>query len=144
PAGARARAPRRGHSWRHLGHAGAGGSARPAIAAMNRAAWSSSIDWWRPTSATVAVDAVDARPVRTPAGPVDARVPFWALMAFTFILIISPQTIFKGLAPLRLAFVSVVVAVVAYVLHRLMHGLPVLVFSRELQIAENTRTGRPC
>jgi O-antigen ligase len=65
----------------------------------------------------------------------DSAAPFWALMAFTFILFISPQSFLTALAPLRLALVAAVLAVLTYLFDRLVHHRPVLEFTREIVIA---------
>lgn len=56
-------------------------------------------------------------------------VSFWALMAFTFILLLAPQERFPVLAPLRIAMLAAALAVGAHVFGRLSRGLPVIAWS---------------
>lgn len=60
---------------------------------------------------------------------------FWALMVFMGILLLAPQFIFPALAPLRIAFLAVGVAVMAYVLDRWATGRPLTLITREMKIA---------
>jgi probable O-glycosylation ligase (exosortase A-associated) len=87
-----------------------------------------SLDWWRPDALSVSAAADDA--------PVDSRAAhgrfaFGALLAFTFVLVFSPQSWLPALAPLRLAFVAALAAVVGHVVDRVRHrdaGTPALEF----------------
>ncbi len=84
----------------------------------------SDAQWWRATSRT---------PALTPAAPRAAKgagsnVPFYALLAFTFIMLLSPQSWLPALAPLRLALLSALVAVLAHAYSCLRRGLPVITF----------------
>lgn len=89
-------------------------------------------EWWR------ALD-MPAQPV--PGSGVEPRqgaghgLPFWALMCFTFILVLAPQSLLPVLAPLHIALACAVIAGAAYVLERFVHHQPVLVPSRALLIA---------
>ncbi len=58
---------------------------------------------------------------------------FWALMIFTFIFFIAPQTFFPALAPLRIALLTGTFAIMAFLFDRLRHGRP-LPFPQEMQI----------
>lgn len=51
---------------------------------------------------------------------------FWALMGFTFILLLAPQERFPVLAPLRIAMLVALLAIVAHAFSRLSRGLPVM------------------
>lgn len=86
------------------------------------------ISWWRP---------VPAGPKASSAGvlaePSD-RVPFVGLLLFTTLLLLSPQSFFPALQPLRLSFVAAGFAVGSYLLHRLLHNLPLTVRVRELAL----------
>jgi probable O-glycosylation ligase (exosortase A-associated) len=84
------------------------------------------IDWWRPDVAAHA-----AERATTP----DSAVSFWALMGFTFILLLSPQTIVPALAPLRPALILAAVAVAAYLSDRFVHRKPILRRMPETAIA---------
>ncbi len=68
-------------------------------------------------------------PVAAPRGN---AVPFWGLMFFTFVLFIAPQLMFPSLAPLHLAKVSAGLAVVAYVVNRLVNRRPLTVAGPEV------------
>jgi len=61
----------------------------------------------------------------------DSPVPFWALIAFTFILFIAPQAYLPMLKPLHLALIAAIVAIGSFVFERLSRGLPVVVLHRE-------------
>lgn len=56
----------------------------------------------------------------------DSNLPFYALIIFTFILLLAPQQIFPILAPLRIAMLSVVMVITVHLGSRLSRGLPVL------------------
>jgi putative inorganic carbon (HCO3(-)) transporter len=76
--------------------------------------------WWRPA---------DLEP-----GVPDSPLPFWALFAFTFVLLVAPQSFLPVLAPLRIALLAAVVGVAAYLFDRLIHRRPVFRPSREMAI----------
>jgi O-antigen ligase len=83
-----------------------------------------------------AVAASAAPAAATPgAAPRDGRVPFAALVAFTFVLLISPQTLIPALAPLRIAMLSVVIGIAALLWHRWNRGLPLFALPRGVRIA---------
>jgi hypothetical protein len=65
----------------------------------------------------------------------DTRLPFRALMAFTFILIIAPQTFSPLLASLRVALLAAGVAVLSYVYNRFTRRRPIVEFSPEITLA---------
>ena len=64
-----------------------------------------------------------------------AALPFWALMAFTFVLLLSPQDFVPVLVPLHLAFVSAALAGGVYVAGRLLRRQPVLRFTPDMTLA---------
>ena len=87
-------------------------------------------EWWR-------AQAVD-RPPPGP-GPQEARtpgsaVPFAALMAFTFIFFIAPQTLFPMLGVLRIALVAATFAIASFLFGAIAHRRPVP-FPPEVRIA---------
>jgi putative inorganic carbon (hco3(-)) transporter len=97
--------------------------------------------WWqratdtpstRAASGAVAEDA-HAEPVDS--GAAGASLPFWALLGFTFVLLIAPQNIFPALRPLRLGMLAAGTALGAMVLDRLGRGLPITRVTREIKIA---------
>lgn len=61
-------------------------------------------------------------------------MPFWALVAFTFILLLAPQTFFPALAPLRLARLTGLIAISAYLWDRLIHRRPLMRFTPEMWV----------
>ncbi len=65
----------------------------------------------------------------------DSAVPFWALMTFTFILLIAPQTYFPVLAPLRIALLTAIIAITTYLFDRFIRRQPIMKLSREMWIA---------
>jgi probable O-glycosylation ligase (exosortase A-associated) len=77
----------------------------------------SSTNWWRPSEQ--ARPRTTARPASTPD---TYGLAFWALIGFTTIMLLAPQHRFPMLAPLRLALLSVGVAVVAYVYQQMSRG----------------------
>jgi O-antigen ligase len=87
-------------------------------------------EWWRPASASVDVVAGPA----TASGGDSMTRPFWAMMAFTCILLVAPQTFIPGLASLRVALVAVAVAVATYVHHQLSRGRPLTIWPREMKL----------
>ena len=87
-------------------------------------------EWWRP----VVASARAAAPTGSAAGAAGSGVPFWALMAFTFILLLSPQSHFPALAPLRIALFAAALAAGTFVLDRLSRHQPVVTFTREAAI----------
>jgi probable O-glycosylation ligase (exosortase A-associated) len=92
---------------------------------------SSSLEWWR-------ADVVARTPPAVHSAATDSRdssVPFWALMAFTFFMLVGPQSIVPGLASLRLNLVTGILAVTGYVFDRLVHHRPLTLWSREIGIA---------
>ncbi|MDO9318369.1 MAG: O-antigen ligase family protein [Gammaproteobacteria bacterium] len=56
----------------------------------------------------------------------ESNLPFHALLLFTFILFLAPQQIFPVLAPLRIAMLSIVLAVTTLVGSRLSQGQPIM------------------
>ena len=79
------------------------------------------LEWWRPIAAH--------RASETP-----ASVPFWTFMAFTAVMLLSPQNVWPGLAPLRPALLAATVAIVAHLVVRFLRGEPLLAFTPEVWI----------
>ena len=73
--------------------------------------------WWRP-AATPPSDATPRRLRQSPASTANV-VAFRALVAFTAILLLSPQAWFPVLGSLRIAFLAAGTAIAAYLLDRL-------------------------
>lgn len=79
----------------------------------------SRVDWWR------------AAPARVE----DSRVPFAALMTFTFILIIAPQTFLPVLGTFRIAMLAGVVAITAHLAGRFVRQQPLMIVTPEMSTA---------
>lgn len=73
-------------------------------------------EWWRPAPMQPVVTPSTGQAMRS-----DGRgtVAFRSLMAFLFVLLLSPQSLFAFLQPLRLAFVTAGIAVFAYLMYRM-------------------------
>ena len=83
------------------------------------------LEWWRPAMAPTAT----ATPSRRPHAATDegyGRASFRGLLAFLAVLMLSPQTVFPFLQPLRLAFLSAGFAVLAYLMQRLASREPLI------------------
>jgi len=78
-------------------------------------------EWWRP-QATLAAAIPATTPAHADAVAPDSPIPFWALMAFTFMMLLAPHNYFPVLGPLRLAFLAAGVAIGSYVYDRLRRG----------------------
>ncbi|PYT07569.1 MAG: hypothetical protein DMF49_07730 [Acidobacteria bacterium] len=85
---------------------------------------SASAEWWRP--ATVGAEWGSGE---------DSPAPFWALLAFTFVMVISPQTFIPALAMFRPALLAAAIALAAYFLDRLTHHRPLQVDAAEIRLA---------
>ncbi|PYM96542.1 MAG: hypothetical protein DME04_01495 [Candidatus Rokuibacteriota bacterium] len=85
--------------------------------------------WWRPD--------LDTGPPAIAIEPEAERsaVPFWALTAFSFILLVAPQEQFPVLVPLRLALVTGATALIGHLVDRVMRREPLTVLTREIGIA---------
>lgn len=88
------------------------------------------LEWWRRD----AVEPASARQARPEAlsGTDQAALPFWCLMAFTAVVLFSPQTYIPALAALRPALMIVLVGVLSYVSDRWSRGLPIVEWNREM------------
>ncbi|HET8721056.1 MAG TPA: hypothetical protein VFM24_03455, partial [Nitrospira sp.] len=84
------------------------------------------LEWWRPQPAEVS-------PAAEPRGETDqAALPFWSAMAFTAVLLFSPQTYVPALAPFRPALLVILIGVLSYVSDRWARGLPIIEWKREI------------
>ena len=86
------------------------------------------LEWWRP-QAVQALPLAEAPPDRD-----QAALPFWSIMAFTAVLLFSPQTYVPALAPLRPALLIIVIGVLSYVSDRWARGLPIIEWNREISL----------
>ena len=84
------------------------------------------LEWWRPQAAQATA------PTEAPADRTQATVPFWSVMAFTAVLLFSPQTYIPALAPLRPALLIILIGVLSYVSDRWAKGLPMFEWNREI------------
>lgn len=95
---------------------------------------SGSARWWQPQPAA------DPRGPRSAAVTVSAalegsRAAFIALVAFTFVLLLSPQAWFPVLKLIRIAFLAGGIAMMAHVLERTAHKQPITPLAPEIGIA---------
>lgn len=88
-------------------------------------------DWWRPRPAVETADTITAAPVETSG----SRLAFRALIAFTLILLLSPQIYFPILGTMRIALLAAGLAIAAHVMDRLVTQQPITSSSRELTLA---------
>jgi probable O-glycosylation ligase (exosortase A-associated) len=86
--------------------------------------------WWQP------------QPVPDPTGPrrfaaalEGSRAAFYALVAFTFVLLLSPQAWFPVLKLIRIAFLAGGIAMAAHVMERTAHKQPITPLAPEIGIA---------
>jgi probable O-glycosylation ligase (exosortase A-associated) len=86
-----------------------------------------STEWWRPAEP----GANESRTRTAVVLPSDSSGPFLALLVFTFVLLISPQSIFPALAPLRLAWLAAAGACAMLIFDRFRSGGPWLIHGRE-------------
>jgi putative inorganic carbon (hco3(-)) transporter len=87
-------------------------------------------EWWKAEPARA-----DWRAGRTSAEswePPHSGVPFWAAIAFTAILLFSPQAYFPELESLRPAMILAVIGIGAYLVDRFTYGMPLFMRAREL------------
>lgn len=90
-------------------------------------------EWWRPE---VESGGTNRSALLVPAYETsDSAVPFWGLMVFTFVLLVAPQSFLPALAPFRIALLAAAVAVGSHLLHRFVHGRPLMRLTREMWIA---------
>jgi len=91
--------------------------------------------WWRPEPDAPRAAADEARTEAVPSDATGASLAFWALIAFTFVLLIAPQNIIPALRPLRLGMLAAGTGLGALLTDRLGRGLPVTRVTREIKIA---------
>lgn len=84
------------------------------------------LEWWRPQA--VQASSRSEEPPDTD----QAALPFWSVMAFTAVLLFSPQTYVPALAPFRPALLVILIGVLAYVSDRWARGLPIVEWNREI------------
>ncbi|MEX0900025.1 MAG: O-antigen ligase family protein [Gammaproteobacteria bacterium] len=90
---------------------------------MSRVEQLTSQEWWRPAP----MRPVAARPTVPATGDrLRGKVAFRSLMAFLFVLLLSPQSLFTFLQPLHLAFVTAGIAVFAFLASRMSAREPLI------------------
>jgi len=90
--------------------------------------------WWREPSANAAEAVPERRAQLMPELRGSAGFAFWALMGFTFILLLAPQERFPALAPLRIAMLAALLAIAAHGFSRFSRSLPVISFTAPTKI----------
>lgn len=91
------------------------------------------MEWWRPEAPAGSVPRERIQPLQAASSP--RRLPFVALMTFTFVLLLAPQSFLPALAPLHLAMLAAALAIAAHLLDRLSRGAAVIGTSPEIRIA---------
>jgi len=95
--------------------------------------------WWRPVPDAPPAVAGDARaePLAQPLASEGTGSPlaFWALIGFTFVLLIAPQNIFPGLRPFRIGMLAAGTGLGVMLMDRLGRGLPLTRVTREIKLA---------
>jgi probable O-glycosylation ligase (exosortase A-associated) len=106
--------------------------------AVNQAA----IAWWQPQASGAGfpggADLQGPRPgiLAAPVAALEgSRVAYYALVAFTFVLLLSPQAWFPVLKLIRIAFLAGSIAMVAHVMERTAHKQPITPLAPEIGIA---------
>jgi putative inorganic carbon (HCO3(-)) transporter len=94
----------------------------------------SRIPWWREPAGRDAGPVADRQAALMPESPGSAGFAFWALMGFTFILLLAPQERFPVLAPFRIAMVAALLAIATHVLSRVSRGLPIIAFTASTRL----------
>jgi O-antigen ligase len=86
--------------------------------------------WWR-----VKAPGPSASRASEPTHDDESALPFWALMTFTFVLLIAPQAFIPALGSLRLAMVAAVAGIIAHVFGRIVRRRPISVWTPEIAAA---------
>ena len=88
-------------------------------------------EWWRPDRG---VAPAAGRGAPAAAGPASSPVPFWALVAFTFVLLAAPQNYLPILNTMRIALVAAAAAIGTHVYDRMRRHRPLTIVTREIRI----------
>jgi probable O-glycosylation ligase (exosortase A-associated) len=94
----------------------------------------SRIPWWRETAASGPEIASASRTGFNVERNRNLGFSFWALMGFTFILLLAPQERFPVLAPMRIAMIAALLAIVAHLFRRISRGQSIITFSPPIKI----------
>jgi O-antigen ligase len=133
----------------HTADAGAAGTWRAAGAGAAASPGSASIPPWRamPARSLAALGASWApapgpgapawagprwKAAAAPAGSPGGVVPFWALVAFSFVMLLAPQSMFPFLAPLRPALLAAAIAIGMHAGSSIVAGRPITIVTREV------------
>jgi probable O-glycosylation ligase (exosortase A-associated) len=91
------------------------------------------VNWWQPQ---VVADRSAATPRRIGGAALEgSQAAFYALVAFTFVLLLSPQAWFPVLKLIRIAFLAGGIAMAAHVMERTAHKQPITPLAPEIGIA---------
>jgi O-antigen ligase len=89
--------------------------------------------WWRHQTVAAAGPGISARQV--PQLSRTGSVPFWALMAFTCLLLLSPQSFVPAVGALHLPLLMALLSAGSYILGRWRHGEKALQIGGEMRFA---------
>ncbi len=92
------------------------------------------IEWWRRNPA-VLENQVWTAATRARTGEPSGALPFWALIAFTFVLLLAPQLHFPALASLRPALLTAALAIAAHLFDSFRRRLSITILPREMGVA---------
>src|SRR5712691_6809611 len=105
------------------------------IMSVRCARWGTGRMRWKGTTIEMCDAVRSSRTTVKRASPPAARLPFYALMFFTLVVLIAPQGLVPALAPLHLALVAAAVAAVAHVADRMSRSRPPTVMEPEVLLA---------
>lgn len=91
------------------------------------------VEWWRPDVAVEDGERAECSAATAP-DAAGSSVPFYALMIFTFILLFAPQNHVPALASLRIALLTAVCGIAAYLFDKLRRGQSIMMHAREMRI----------
>ena len=91
--------------------------------------------WWQPQAIAGPTPPRGSTASRTAAALEGSRAAFYALVAFTFVLLLSPQAWFPVLKLIRIAFLAGGIAIAAHVMERTAHKQPITPLAPEIGIA---------
>ncbi|HEU4685896.1 MAG TPA: O-antigen ligase family protein [Nitrospira sp.] len=87
------------------------------------------LEWWRPQPQTES-----AEEDRHPEAPQQGSLPYWSLMAFTGVLLFSPQNYIPALAPFRPALLVIGIGILSFLADRWARRLPLIEWTREAKL----------
>ena len=90
------------------------------------------VEWWRTDSAPVKVARFPAAAAEVMPEGTGSRAPFRALMAFTFVLMLAPQTFVPALAPLRLGLLTAAIGIASHLVDRFASRRPIMKITPEI------------